>query len=266
MSPLPAASPATSIHISLGEVAASLALVALAAGVSLWRRAELEEDIAVAVLRSLVQLTAIGYVIKAIFDEDSLALVFALIAVMVVFGAIQARQRARRVPGAFWPLLVALALAGACTLGLVVALGIFDPSPRYLVPVGGMVVGNAMTAAAVALNRLGDEMRDRAREIEATLALGATATVAAAPTVRRALRSGVIALVDSTKTTGLIFFPGTMVGMLLAGAAPTDAVRLQLILLYALLGAVSLSALIATTLAYRNFFTPAHQLREPPEP
>src|SRR5581483_10369635 len=175
--------------------------------------AELEEDIAVAVLRSLVQLTAIGYVIKAIFDEDSLALVFALIAVMVVFGAIQARQRARRVPGAFWPLLVALALAGVCTLGLVIALGIFDPSPRYLVPVGGMVVGNAMTAAAVALNRLGDEMRDRAREIEATLALGATATVAAAPTVRRALRSGVIALVDSTKTTGLIFFPGTMVGM-----------------------------------------------------
>jgi putative ABC transport system permease protein len=57
-----------------------------------------------------------------------------------------------------------------------------------------------------------------------------------------------------------------MVGMLLAGAAPTDAVRLQLILLWVLLGAVALSALIATTLAYRNFFTPAHQLREPPEP
>ena len=50
-----------------------------------------------------------------------------------------------------------------------------------------------------------------------------------------------IALVDSTKTTGLIFFPGTMVGMLLAGADPTDAVRLQLILLYTLLGSVALS-------------------------
>jgi putative ABC transport system permease protein len=75
-----------------------------------------------------------------------------------------------------------------------------------------------------------------------------------------------IALVDSTKTTGLIFFPGTMVGMLLAGADPTDAVRLQLILLWVLLGAVALAGLVATTLAYRNFFTPAHQLREPPEP
>ena len=114
---------------------------------------------------------------------------------------------------------------------LVVALGVFEPEPRFLVPVGGMVVGNAMTAAAVALNRLGDDMRASAPRIEATLALGATATQAALPVVRRSLRSGMIPLVDSTKTTGLIFFPGTMVGMLLAGADPVDAVRLQLVLL-----------------------------------
>jgi putative ABC transport system permease protein len=257
---------AGSIDVSLGEVAASLALVAVAIVVSFWRRAELEEDIAIAVARSLVQLIAIGYVIQAIFDEDSLALVVALIVVMVLFGAFQARVRARRVPGAFWPLLIALGVAGGATLGLVVALGIFEPEPQFLVPVGGMVVGNSMTAAAVALNRLGDEMSDRAREIEATLALGATSTQAAAPILRRSLRSGTIALIDSTKTTGLIFFPGTMVGMLLAGADPTDAVRLQLILLWVLLGSVAIAALLATTLAYRNFFTPAHQLREPPEP
>lgn len=256
----------TSIEISLGEVAASLALVAAAIAVSFWRRTDLEGDIAVAVVRSFVQLVAIGYVIQAIFDEDSLALVVALIAVMVVFGAFTARRRARHVPGAFWPLLIALGVAGSATLGLVVALGIFEPEPRYLVPVGGMVVGNSMTAAAVALNRLGDEMADRGREIEATLALGATATQAAAASLRRSLRSGTIALIDSTKTTGLIFFPGTMVGMLLAGADPIDAVRLQLILLYVLLGSVAIAALLATTLAYRNFFTAAHQLREPPEP
>jgi putative ABC transport system permease protein len=119
-----------------------------------------------------------------------------------------------------------------------------------------------MTASAVALNRLGDEMRGDARRIEATLALGATSREAAAPIVRRSLRSGMIPIVDSTKTTGLIFFPGTMVGMLLAGAEPTDAVRLQLILLYALLGSVAIAALVATSLAYRNFFTPAQQLRE----
>jgi putative ABC transport system permease protein len=253
---------ATSIHLTVGEVLASLTLVALAAAISFWQRADLEQDIAVAVARSAVQLTAIGYVINLIFDQDTIWLVLVLLAVMVLFGALTARSRAKKVPDAFWPLLVALALAGATTLGLVVALGVFDPKPRYLVPVGGMVIGNAMTASAVALNRLGDEMSDARARIEATLALGATAHQAAAPTVRRSLRSGMITLVDSTKTTGLIFFPGTMVGMLLAGADPVDAVRLQLILLYTLLGSVAIAALVATGLAYRNFFTPAQQLRE----
>jgi putative ABC transport system permease protein len=253
----------TSIQVTPGEVAASLALVVLAAAISFWRKADLERDIGIATVRSFVQLTAIGYVIKLIFETDTLWLVFALLTVMVLFGALTARGRAKRVPNSFWPLLVALAVAGASTLGLVVALGVFEASARYLVPVGGMVIGNAMTASAVALNRLGDEMADSRARIEATLALGASAEEAAQPTVRRALRSGMITLVDSTKTTGLIFFPGTMVGMLLAGAEPTDAVRLQLILLYTLLGSVSIAALVATLLAYRNFFTPAEQLREP---
>ena len=191
----------------------------------------------------------------------------ALLAVMVLFGALTARSRADKVPGR---LLAAADRARgrrrASTLGLVVALGIFEPTPRYLVPVGGMVIGNAMTASAVALNRLGDEIARLARRgSRRRWRSGATAREAAMPIVRRALRSGMITLVDSTKTTGLIFFPGTMVGMLLAGADPTDAVRLQLILLYALLGSVAIAALVATALAYRNFFTPAQQLREPAE-
>ena len=254
------------IDVSLAQVAAALVLVAIAIAVSFWQRAGLEEEIGIAVVLSFIQLTAIGFVIQIIFDEDRLVFVVALIAVMVGFGALTARRRASRVPEAFWPLVVALGAAATGTLGLVVALGVFEPEPRFLVPVGGMVVGNSMTASAVALNRLGDEVHSHAREIEATLALGATSTQAAAPIVRRSLRSGMIALVDSTKTTGLIFFPGTMVGMLLAGADPEDAVRLQLILLYTLLGSVALAGLISITLAYRNFFTPAHQLREPPEP
>ena len=256
---------ASSIHVTVGEVAAALALVAVAAIASRSWHAGLEEDIGIAVVRSLIQLTAIGYVITLIFDQDSFLLVLALLTVMVVFGAFTARQRAKGVPDSLVPLLIALALAAVTTLGLVLALGIIEAEPRYVVPVGGMVIGNAMTAAAVALNRLGEDVHDQSKRIEATLALGATSSQAVTPLVRRSLRSGMITLVDSTKTTGLIFFPGTMVGMLLAGADPTDAVRLQLILLYVLLGAVSIAALMAITLARRNFFTTAHQLREPPE-
>ena len=252
------------VDITLGEVAASLALVAIAAAVSLWRRAELESDLAIAVLRSFLQLSAVGYVIQAIFDSDSLWLVALLLAAMVAFGAATARGRAKAVPGALAPIVLALSVAAGVTLGLILALGVFEAKPRYLVPVGGMVIGNSMTAAAVALNRLADEVSGQARRLEATLALGATARQAATELVTRSLRSGLIPLIDSTKTTGVVFFPGTMVGMLVAGAEPLDAVRLQLILLWVLLGAVSVAALIATSFGYRGFFTDAHQLREPP--
>jgi putative ABC transport system permease protein len=256
----------SSISVTLEEVAASLVLVALAAAVSFWRRADLEQDIGVAVLRSFLQLTAIGYVIQAIFDADSLWLVAALLAGMVGFGTWTARGRAKGVPGATVPILLALAAAAALTLGLVLVLGVFEATPRYLVPVGGMVIGNSMTAVAVALDRLADEMHDGRRQIEAMLALGATSFQAARAIVARSLRSGMIPLVDSTKTTGIVFFPGTMVGMLVAGAEPVDAVRLQIVLLWVLLGAVAVSGLIATSLAYRGFFTSAHQLRDPPTP
>lgn len=197
----------SAIDISLGQLAATLVLVGIAVAVSFWQRAGLEEDIGIAVGRSFIQLTAVGFVIQFIFNQDKLVFVIALISGMVLFGALTARGRARNVPGAFRPLLISLALAATTTLVLVVALGVFEPKPRFLVPVGGMVVGNSMTAAAVALNRLGDEVRSSAGRIEATLALGATATQAMLPVLRRSLRSAMIPLIDSTKTTGIVFFP-----------------------------------------------------------
>ena len=128
-----------------------------------------------------------------------------------------------------------------------------------------MVIGNAMTATAVALNRLADEVRG------AAAGGGGRAARSGRPRARpprrssaAACQSGLIPLIDQTKTTGVVFFPGTMVGMLLAGAEPFDAVRLQLILLYVLLGAVAIASLIAVNLAVRSFFTPAEQLRELP--
>lgn len=252
----------TPVDITLTEVLASLALVAIAAAVSRWRRAELEADIGVAALRSFVQLSAVGYVIQAIFDSDSLWLVALLLSAMVTVGTFTARKRARGVPGALPAIAFALGTAAAVTLVLVLLLGVFPAEPRYLVPVGGMVIGNAMTATAVALNRVADEVSSQALRLEATLALGATARQAAEPLISKSLRSGLIPLIDQTKTTGMVAFPGTLVGALVAGAEPVDAVRLQLILLWLLLGSVALAGLIATSLGYRGFFTDAHQLRE----
>lgn len=80
-----------------------------------------------------------------------------------------------------------------------------------------------------------------------------------------------IPLIDATKTTGIVFLPGAMVGMIIAGADPLEAVRLQIVVLYMLLGSVSIAAISAALISYRAFFTSRHQLKPagpqaPPDP
>ncbi len=55
--------------------------------------------------------------------------------------------------------------------------------------------------------------------------------------------------------------PGAMVGMIIGGADPLEAARLQIVVLYMLLGSVSIAAILVGLLSYRSFFTPRHQLR-----
>ena len=248
--------------IGWNQVGLSLLLVAIAAALSIWRRVPLERDLGWAVVRSFVQLVALGYVIKVIFDAGNIGWTVPLLTAMVLFGAATARRRAPATPNAFLVLLLALGVSAAATLGLALAVGAIDASARTLIPVGGMVIGNAMTSVSVALSRLEHELRTSAQEIEVRLSLGATGRQAVDPILRRSLTAGMISVVDRTKTAGLVFIPGTTVGMLLGGAEPLDAVRLQLILFYLLVGGVSIAVVLAATTAYRGFFTPAHQLRD----
>ena len=214
--------------------------------------------------RSFIQLTPVGYAIKLIFDADTISLVLALLAAMVLFGALTARHRAERSPTP----------SGRSdrprsrrphNARLVVALGIFEPTARYLVPVGGMVIGNAMTASAVALNGPVTRCTTRGPDQGDAGARRDRQGEAAAPTVRRALRWG-RSPSFTHPATGLIFFPGTMVGMLLAGATrPTPS-------------ACSSSSSTPCSAASRSprssppgsriaiSSPPAQQLREPDEP
>ena len=124
-----------------------------------------------------------------------------------------------------------------------------------------MVIGNSMNAASLTMTRIRDDVAEQRLKVEAALALGATSRQAVAPILRTALQNALIPLIDATKTTGIIFLPGAMVGMIIAGADPLEAVRLQIVVLYMLLGSVSIAAILVGTLSYRSFFTPSHQLK-----
>lgn len=252
---------------SLGTVASALlalGLVAVAVALSFYEGLDLEKDIGVAVVRSFVQLAAIGYVIELVFGLESLGYVLLLLAVMVGFAGWTSARRARGVPRALPLATLAVGVAAVSTLGLLLLLGVVPPTGRYLIPLGGMVVGNSMNTTSLTLGRIRDEVNARRPEIEAALALGATSRQAVSPILKSSLRNAMIPLVDSTKTAGIVFLPGAMAGMIIGGADPLEAVRLQMVVLYMLLGSVSIAAIVAGLLSYRSFFTPRHQLRDAP--
>jgi len=249
--------------LELGRIAASLVLVALAGLLGRVQRVGMVNELVWASVRAFFQLIAVGYALQLIFDADTLWWTLLLLAVMTSVAAFTAAGRARGVPGARRVTFAAIGTAVVLTLGLVLVLRVFEFAPRYIIPVAGMAIGNAMTTCSLVMARLRDDLSAGRDHVETALALGASGRRAAQPTVRRAVRRAMVPIVDTTRTVGLIKLPGAMTGMILAGASPVDAVQIQLIIIYVLVGGTAVSALVAAVLTARNFFTPQHQLRAP---
>jgi putative ABC transport system permease protein len=249
----------------LTRVLLSIVFIVMAAGVSRWQQADLERDLAVATVRSFVQLILIGYTLELIFNQNNPLFTIALLMVMITIAGYTSGTRVPHLRSARQIAVISIGMGTLLTLGLLLVLGVFRFVPQDAIPIGGMIIGNAMNVATLVMTRLYDDIRDQRLIIETQLALGATSRQASMMQFRRAIRSAMTPIVDSTKTVGLIALPGAMTGMILAGASPLQAVQLQIIVMYMLVGAATFAGLIAAYLTYRRFFTLEHQLLPMPE-
>lgn len=253
------------IDLSWLDLALAAGLILIAFGLSRWQGVGLARDVVIGALRAVVQLVLVGYVLVYVFKLDQWYLVVAALLIMVFVATKTAVDRQdRRNRELFGIVGLAMLLGSGLTLvyvgGVVVRM---DPwyNPRYLIPLFGMIVGNAMNAAALAAERLAAEIKGRRAEIEAYLALGADPTRAARDSVRRAIRASMIPMVNSLMVVGIVALPGMMTGQIIAGASPLTAVRYQIVVMFMLMSAVAVTG-TAVTLWYRStFFTPSEQLR-----
>lgn len=246
---------------------ASLALVALAVGISAWQRLGLARSMVWAAARALVQLLVIGLALDLVVSPGRpLWLSWAWVALMVVFAAWTVRRRAPEVPGAFPLALVAYLLAAGATLGVLFGFGIFEPSGRTVVPLAGMVVGNSLGATVLVGRRIVDDLSARRDVVEARLALGMTSKEAGRPVLRDAVRTALIPQVETTKAVGIVFLPGAMVGLILAGAEPMAAVKVQVAVMYLVLGSVATTTAVVAVGLSRRLFTADHRLVRLPAP
>lgn len=245
-------------------LAASLVLIAITIGISLWRKLGLEREVVVAFVRAGVQLLAVGYVLALIIDVDdpakNVGYAWAWLAFMVVFAAWTVSRRAPEVPGVFRLALQALVASTAITVAVIFGLGIFPPETRTIIPIGGMMVGNAMSSTVVAGRRILAEFSEKRPDVEARLALGQSWQEASRPSLRSALRTGMTSQIETTKAVGLVFLPGAMTGLILAGVDPVEAVRVQAAIMFLILGAVAINVVVIGTGVTRRLFTEDHRL------
>jgi len=251
---------------TLGLIA-SLVLIVVALALSLWQRLHLEREMIWATIRSIVQLLAVGAVLAIIIDPTQpLILSWIWVGAMLLFAGIVVQRRAREVPDILRLSFLALGISSVVTLGVIFGLRVFPLEARTLVPLAGMMVGNSMKATIVAARRVIEEIRDKRREVEARLALGQSSTLASRPYVRAALRTALTPQIETTKAVGLVFLPGAMTGLILAGVNPVDAVLVQAAIMYLILGSVATTSTVVTLGVARRLFTDDHRLKRLPRP
>ncbi|OBH38425.1 iron export ABC transporter permease subunit FetB [Mycobacterium sp. E342] len=239
----------------------SLILVALAAAVSIWQRLGLAGQLIWAAGRALAQLLLVGGALTLLFAPGrSLWWSWVWVAAMVAYAGDVARRRAPEVPRLGPLTIMAFAAAAVITLGVIFGLRVFPLQPRTLVPVAGMMIGNSMTATVLVARRLVDELRDKRDEVEARLALGQPSRQAASPYLRTALRSAISPQIETTKATGLVFLPGAMTGLILAGVHPVQAVLVQAVVMFLILGSVAATTVVVALGLVRLAFTRDHRL------
>jgi putative ABC transport system permease protein len=239
----------------------SLVLVLAAAAVALRSRLGMTRELAIAVARAGVQLLAVGALLRLIFEHAGVPGSLGWIAAMVLIAGRVAGARGRGLPHAYAVATAANLVGVVTTLGVLVAVGTVSTKPTVLLPIGGMIVSGSMQATSLALSRLRDEVTDGRRAVEARLALGLTGAEAFAPHSRRVLRAALVAPIDQTKVVGLISLPGAMTGLIIAGVSPLVAIRYQIVVMYMLLGAWAIAAVVTARLMRGALFDDAHRLR-----
>ena len=195
----------------------------------------------IATLRMLVQLLLIGYVLIYIFETDRPVFIIAVLTVMITAASwIAIRPLQKKQPQMYFNSLVAISIGSVPTLALVSQLVIdVQPwfSPRFVVPLAGMIFAGSMNTVSLAAERLQSEIDNGTPYIEAR---------------RIALQASLIPITNSLFAVGLVSLPGMMTGQILSGISPLVAAKYQIVVMTMLFGASGISAAVYLVLANRG--------------
>jgi putative ABC transport system permease protein len=255
------------IELDLPRLVWALGLMAAALGLAAWQRLGLVGTLALATVRTVVQLLAVGVFLSIIFAQQQPWLVLLVLAMMLTIAALTARNRiSREIPRLLLWLWMAIFISTGLTL-VYTTLLVIRPAmwyePRYLIPLTGIVFGNAMNAAALTGDRFVNALQNNRVEIETHLSLGATPAQATVNYRREAIKAGLIPTINAMMVVGLVTLPGIITGQLLSGAEPFMAALYQMLIMFMLAFSTLTTAMLVTYGIQRQFFNGAAQLIKP---
>ncbi|KAA9220663.1 MULTISPECIES: ABC transporter permease [Aerococcus] len=236
-------------------LAFSFSLVLISLAISYFNQLKLEKAILTAGIRIVIQLSIAALIFQFIFTKDNFYLSALLLLIMLVIAAWNASKRGGQIKGRFWIALVTLMVTEGVTLFVFVGSGAVQWTPSQVIPISGMIIGNAMNAVGLVFSDLLTYFSDQSQAILERLALGATPRQASQGLIRQTIADGMIPTIDGAKTTGIVTLPGMMMGLLFAGVDPMTAVLYQSIVMFMTLSTAAITTFVSSLLTYRKFFT-----------
>lgn len=232
----------------------------------LWTRIGLFKESLLAVIRMAVQLLFVGLYLGWIFRLNHLLLniLWLLVMVAVADGAVL-RRSGLCLGRLTWDLF------GALLIGIIFPLLIFagvilsvdNPlHAQYMIPIGGMILGNCLRANVVGLRSFYQTIRQREKLYLYILAQGASRAEAIRPFLRESLREAFSPTIATIATAGLVSLPGMMTGVILAGKDPMEAILYQIAIMMAIFTGTAVTVLAGINLTARKAFTPYGLLRK----
>jgi len=254
------------VTFSVADVAVASIILVFDGVLSVVLRLGIHRSLAVAAVRMILQLVALGFVLRTVFSIDAWWLTAALVLLMTLAAAREAgarpQQRLRRTHYLTSLISVAAPALLTCVFALISLLPGDDGwSPRFVVPVAGILLGNVLNAVSLGMAEILEGVTAEAPAIEARLTLGHTFGVAIGPLQRRAIRRAMVPLVNQMSAAGIITMPGIMTGQVLAGMDPLQAATYQIVLMLLLAGGSGLGALVSSRLVLRQLTDERQRLR-----
>lgn len=221
---------------------------------------DLEKDVVIATIRSIIQLLIVGYILTFVFESEQITYTILMVALMIGAATQNARKKGASIQGITWKLILTFIFVELLTQGILLGFNIIPAEPQYIIPISGMVVGNSMVLSILFLNRFIAEVEARHDETELILTLGGTPKQAIHNSLITSLKASMIPTIESQKTIGLVQLPGMMSGQIIAGADPVQAVQFQLLILFLLLSTAAMTSILLGFLSYPTLFNKRMQM------